>query len=242
MKRNEELQQLRNMISQYQPIKRKENENEYLCPSKYKSYQTDNELYLLNYITNQQLTENDILTISQYYNINYMSFDYLLFLYLLQYHPITNTINIISSFLTKYSIKSNIEVINIIITTRNQINTDEIIKDSFYKYLFQLFSIQIGRRYQIQETHLKQLLELLYSHLPLYNQFITFLHQKNHLYLTKDQWNCLSTFSQIVFIPQPSEFYLFYTSENSYFYPVLFDEFFLYLKDLLLHHQIHFFN
>lgn len=238
MNKNEQFQQLQRMIQNYQPIKRNSEDNEYLCPSKYKTYQTTNELYLLNYCTDQQLTENDLQTISQFYNITYMSFDYLIFLYLLQYHPNQNTTKIIPTFIEKYVIKTNQEVSNIILSTKNKINQNE--KDSFLKYIFSTFSISIGKRQLLKEEIMEKLLQLLYSQYPLYSQFITFLKYHQHYFLTKDQWNCLSSFSHIVFIPQQVDFYLQYTSENSYFYPVLFDEFFLYLKQLLLNHQISF--
>ena len=232
------LKQLQNLIQQYQPLKRKEQNNDYLCPSKYKSYQNDNEFYLLNYIHDQPITENDLQTISQFYTINYMSLEYLIFLFLLNYHPITNTINVIQQFIDKYSINSNQEVTNIITTTQNQLTTDNNQKELFLKYLFNTFSISSGKRNIIKENVMENILQILYSDLPLYQQFITFLKQKNHYYLTKDQWNCLSSSSHIVFIPQQSDFYLTYTTENMYFYPVLFDEFFLYLKQLILNHQI----
>ena len=231
--------EIQEILNSLQPIKRKSNDTDYLCPSKWKRYGNENELVLSHYISDEPITENELKQITQEYNIDYMSLEYYIFLYLLNYHPISNSINIISTFISKYLITSNQEVTNIITFTINQMNSDVSIKELFIKYLFDSFSKPNGRRQELQEDILDHLLQLLYSSFPFYSHFITFLHQHNHHFLTKDQWICLFNFSHIVFFPQSQEFYVTYTSENNYFYPILFDEFFLYIKQLLLSHQLY---
>ena len=228
------IEELKQLIAPYKPIVRRDVSTEYHCPGKWKSFENENQLILNMFINHHPLSEEDIEFIASKYCIKQFSIEYLLFLYLLQYYPVQQT-PLIQTFIQKYMISSNNDVLNLITMTKQSVLNDKLKISEFNKYLFNAFSVQMGRKRVIQNDILWKLLSVIYSSYQLYPQFISFLKSKQE-FLTKDQWMCLCSFVDLLLIPQPSEFYLQYSSENSYAYPVLFDEFFLFLKQSLQQH------
>ena len=229
------ISELRALVSQYKPIQRYDHSNEYLCPSKRKIFEND---FMMNsYRSKVPLTFDDITTLLRGYSLELDSIDGLIFLYLIQFKQSTRYINEIDGFCVQYMIETNQDVINCIQSSKQSILNDQIKTSEFNKYLFDLFSVRQGMKRVIEGESLQKVLHLLYSSFPLFQHFLQFLNSKNITSLGKDVWICLCTFSHVIFQQQEINFYLQYSVDNVYCYPLLFDDFFMFMKQFYLSHS-----
>ena len=212
------------------PIKRKKDYEKYLCPEKKRIIGIQNECFLLEYELKEKINEEDRKKLDKQYEIQEESIESFILSYLLNYFPFLEE-NCINRFRIQYSIQSNQDVLNLIHYTQKSFLFDDYTKMKFVHYLFIRYNEKRNGKKVLQNEILFTLLHVLYESYPLFSSFLSFLHSQNISFLTKDQWLCLAHFTHIIFLPQDPFFYQEYTSENSFHYPLLFDDFFCYLKN-----------